>query len=322
MKAFYIITTNILQNFSFRFTIKGAAQSSQTMTIDGSSFESASSFHSLARVEAISDDMQPIEEKPIPKASPAHSVSSSSSGSYRMPMKSSSPSRPTHSKPLAAKKGKHASHSDEDRSEKILSSSHDEKDYNKAVRIRRSRDWSEEERRRKKGTFKLEFEKDSIKPAIASPLLLRQPGAAIKKISPDDKVAMNILDGASPSKQKRFRPKTRKTPRTRTISGDDGTLRRSKTPVNKSPEKPPDIVKSSVVPTHPHPVTKLSPSKYHKPCQLMISPSKQKKTCSTVQRLKAISTESLRSVSPGSDSVFYSEADILDHQVIKFNCNP
>ena len=294
------------------------------MTIDGSSFESASSFHSLARVEAISDDMQPIEEKEklIPKASPSHSVSSSSSGSYRMPMKSSSPSRPTHSKSIVAKKGKHASHSDEDRSEKILSSSHDEKNYNKAVRIRRSRDWSEEERRRKKGAFKLEFENDSIKPSIASPLLLRQPGVAIKKISPDDKVAMNILDGAaSPSKQKRFRPKTRKTPRTRTISGDDGTLRRSKTPVSKSPEKPPDIVKSSVVPTLPQSVSKLSPSKYHKPCQLMISPTKQKKTCSTVQRLKAISTESLRSVSPGSDSVFYSEADILDHQVIEIHNN-
>lgn len=31
-----------------------------------------------------------------------------------------------------------------------------------------------------------------------------------KKISPDDRTALNILDGASPSKTKRFRPKTRR----------------------------------------------------------------------------------------------------------------
>lgn len=289
------------------------------MTIDGSSFESASSFHSLARVDAICEDIPTIEEKPKP--SPSHSVSSSSSGSYRMPpMKASSPRhslpKPT---PVTLKKGKKESVSEDERSEKPLSSSHDEKEY-KTMRVRRSRDWSEDERRRKKGNFKLEFEKDLMKPSLASPLL-RQPGT-VKKISPEDKVALNVLDGASPSKQhKRFRPKTRKTPRNRTpIAGEETKLQRPKSTLAKSPEK------LSVV-TAPMPIiikatpqlAKLSPSKYMKPC-LLASPKKQQKKVSPVQRLKAVSTESLRSVSPGSDSVFYSEADILEHQIHCHHC--
>lgn len=36
------------------------------------------------------------------------------------------------------------------------------------------------------------------------------PTAAYKQISPDDRVAMNVLDGTSPNKAKRFRPKTRR----------------------------------------------------------------------------------------------------------------
>lgn len=305
--------------FLFLSIYIGAAQNSQTMAIDGSSFESASSFHSLTRVDAICDDNPPVEEKP--KISPAHSVSSSSSsGSYCMPpMKTSSPSRPSLAKPLVVtvKKGKKESLSDDDRSEKIQSSSHDEKDY-KTLRVRRSRDWSEEERRRKKGNFKLEFDKDFIKPSTTSPLM--RPSIGIKKISPDDKAALNVLDGASPSKQKRFRPKTRKNRNRTPISGEDSSARRPKLPLNKSPEKPSGAV--TPIPQQPQPtLAKLSPLKQLK-C-LHASPLKQqqpKKGSSSVQRLKAISTESLRSVSPGSDSVFYSEADILEHQIHCHHC--
>lgn len=294
----------------------GAAQSSQTMTIDGSSFESASSFHSLARVDAICEDIPTIEEKPKP--SPSHSVSSSSSGSYRMPpMKVSSP---RHSLPkptqVTCKKGKMESVSDDERSEKILSTSHDEKEY-KTLRVRRSRDWSEDERRRKKGNFKLEIEKDPMKPSLISPSL--RTGVVAKKISPEDKTALNILDGASPSKQhKRFRPKTRKTPRNRTpIAGEDSKLHRHKPTLSKSPEKP-SIITPPIQHSLPQ-VAKLSPSKFMKPCMLA-SPQRQQKKVSPVQRLKAISTESLRSVSPGSDSVFYSEADFLEHQIHCHHC--
>lgn len=295
----------------------GGTQSSQTMTVDGSSFESASSFHSLARVEAICEDIPTIEEKT--KLSPSHSDSSTSSGSYRMPpMKASSP-RHSLPKPIhvICKKGKKQSVSDDERSEKVFSSSHDEKEY-KTLRVRRSRDWSEDERKKKKGNFKLEFEKDSMKTSLTSPLL-RQTGVA-KKISPDDKTALNILDGASPSKQqKRFRQKTRKTPRNRTpISGEETKTHKHKAPLNKSPEKP----SVSATPVHlstEKPTNKLSPSIYTKPC-LLASPQRQQKKVSPIQRLKAISTESLRSVSPGSDSVFYSEADILEHQIHCHHC--
>jgi hypothetical protein len=279
------------------------------MTIDGSSFESASSFHSLARVDAICEDIPTIEEKP--KLSPSHSVSSTSSGSYCMPpMKASSP-RHSLPKPLqvtALKKGKKQSVSDDERSEKIQSSSHDEREY-KTLRVRRSRDWSEDERRRKKGNFKLEIEKDSIKTSLASPLV-RASGVA-KKISPDDKAALNVLDGTSPSKQpKRFRPKTRKTPRTR--NGDESKHHRHKTP-SKSPEKPSIILPPPTQQAQLAPV-KLSPLKHPRHCMLA-SPLRQQKKLSPVQRLKAVSTESLRSV-----SVFYSEADILEHQIHCHHC--
>ncbi|KAG5684041.1 hypothetical protein PVAND_013294 [Polypedilum vanderplanki] len=305
---------------------QGTTQNSQAITIDGSSFESASSFHSLARIDAICEDTA-VDEKP--KSSPAHSDSSTSSGSYRMPpqLKASSPSRTTLPKPahVIIKKNKKESVSDDERSDKFQSSSHDERDH-KALRMRKPKEWNEEERRRKKGNFKLEIDKESKMPLSSS--FARTSTSVLKKMSPDDKSSLNVLDGTSPSKQKtRFRPKTRKTPRNRTPigTGDESTSvrRLSKTSLNKSPEKPSVI--AAPMPQQPQVASiqpaKVSPLKFTKPCHLASPTKHQKKSSSAIQRLKAISTESLRSVSPGSDSVFYnSEADLLEHQIHCHHC--
>lgn len=115
-----------------------ATQSSQqTLTQDGSSFESASSIYSLARVDAICEDapVTTIEDTlPLPpaissKPSPSHSMSSSSSGSYCMfggkkPIKvSTSPRSSLVPQPIIAAKSKVESVSDDEKSEKRYSSS-------------------------------------------------------------------------------------------------------------------------------------------------------------------------------------------------------
>jgi hypothetical protein len=269
--------------------------------------------------------MAVADEKP--KSSPAHSDSSTSSGSYRMPpLKASSPLRTTLPKPVHViiKKNKKESMSEDERSDKFQSSSHDEKDHKAALRLlRKPKEWNEEERRRKKGNFKLEIEKESKMP-VPPPAFVR-PGV-LKKMSPEDKSSLSIIDGTSPSKQKpRFRPKTRKTPRNRTPVADEtsgGVRRLSKTSLNKSPDKPSVI--AAPMPQQPQIASvqpaKVSPLKFTKHCHLASSPH-QKKSSSAIQRLKAISTESLRSVSPGSDSVFYnSEADLLEHQIHCHHC--
>lgn len=99
----------------------------------------------------------------------------------------------------------------------------------------------------------------------------------------------------SPSKFRRFRTKPRKAARNRSTSGEDTLPRRSK--------KPPPIDQ-----TKPGATSLLSPPK---PKSMNTESPKVKNV-----RLEAISYESLRSVSPGSDSVFYSEAD----QVHCFHC--
>lgn len=216
----------------------------------------------------------------------------------------------------------------------------------KAARARRGKEWNEEERRRKKGNFKLEFEKNGTK-SITSPNL-KSSNIGFKQISPEDRTALNILDGTSPSKGgRRFRPKTKRSPRTRsTNSGDDTLSRRGKvlggnslktteqTPTThaniSTPISNPTITTTSTTTTSS---CKLSPSTYtaqprpsisRSPCGSPRKINNQKssiKEPSPEKRLKALSTESLRSVSPGSDSVFYSEADVIsDHQVHCHHC--
>lgn len=78
---------------------------------------------------------------------------------------------------------------------------------NKPSRQRRVRDWNEEERRRRKEKMRLDIEKENMK-SLTSPIT--KSAASFKQISPDDRTAMNILDGTSPNKAKRLRPKTRR----------------------------------------------------------------------------------------------------------------
>ncbi|EDS33295.1 conserved hypothetical protein [Culex quinquefasciatus] len=289
------------------------------VTLEGSSFESASSMYSLARVDAICEDTPPIEERgsssgipqipPLPKPSPAHSVSSSSSGSFKRTssaaattaaIKKTSPSRPTIPKTLPGK-----------------------------VKVKPGIDFGRRtEREAVLFVARREGPQGKFGQAWTAGSGLERGGASeekdpgFKKLSPEDKGAMNVLDGTSPSsKQKRFRPKTRKSPRSRTATGEEvGTpMRRSKTPLIRSPEKP----QGSTIPTHVV-VPKLSPAQYYS--QLKSPPAttgspRKAKISPDQQRLKAISTESLRSVSPGSDSVFYSEADALSHSEAQAHCH-
>lgn len=56
--------------------------------------------------------------------------------------------------------------------------------------------------------MRLDIEKENMK-CLTSPIK-KQTTSTFKQISPDDRTALNILDGTSPNKSKRLRPKTRR----------------------------------------------------------------------------------------------------------------
>lgn len=82
------------------------------------------------------------------------------------------------------------------------------------TRQRRLREWNEEERRRRKEKMQLDIERENMK-SLTSPMRrtttdTAKSGGGFKQISPDDPAAMNVLDGTSPIKTRRFRPKAKR----------------------------------------------------------------------------------------------------------------
>lgn len=284
----------------------------------------------------------PITSSEMIRKSPSHSVSSTSSGSYNMSgFKTKSadkekeivyaqivPQSVESSKLSDKPKPKSLSVSDDDRSEVRYSSSgyyespHDEEANNlKARRLKQ-----EEDRKRRKTSMKLNIEKENMR-ALTSPI--KKP-AAIAATTPTALLTKEVSpeQPGSPNKIKRFRPKVRR--QFRRSSRDDSTPRRVNKPVPPiygiplavSAEKLLDCSLSAVkteekqditpktVASSPPPLTPLSASLAVTNVTTKSKPhTVASKSTSELCQLKTKSVESLRSVSPGSDSVFYSEAD-------------
>lgn len=117
---------------TFSFTAVFVLNSQAVSTQEGSSFESASSIYSLARVDAITEEITVPDSstlQPEPKIkSPSHSVSSGSSDSYcklnskKQPLKAAT-STPTTVTPIIITNVKVESVSDDEKSENRYSSS-------------------------------------------------------------------------------------------------------------------------------------------------------------------------------------------------------
>lgn len=224
--------------------------------------------------------------------------------------------------------------SDDERSEVRYSSSgyyESPHDDDHVIKSRRHR--LDEERKRRKTTMKLDIEKENLraltspikKPASALAGAHATPIAAAVAAATKDKITEkqsttsgHAIETTSPNRIKRFRPKIRR--QFRRSSRDDSTPKRQKNLVNLygipptagSAEKLLDYcvgIKKEEEREDLH-VTECKTSKITTPhTATAVVAGKSTKSSSDVCQLKAKSIESLRSVSPGSDSVFYSEAD-------------
>ncbi|XP_050320665.1 uncharacterized protein LOC126753344 isoform X1 [Bactrocera neohumeralis] len=224
--------------------------------------------------------------------------------------------------------------SDDERSEVRYSSSgyyESPHDDDHVIKSRRHR--LDEERKRRKTTMKLDIEKENLraltspikKPASAmagahaTPIAAAVAAATKEKITEKQSTTSgHAIETTSPNRIKRFRPKIRR--QFRRSSRDDSTPKRQKNLVNLygmpptagSAEKLLDYsvgVKKEEEREDIH-VTECKTSKITTPHTATAAvAAKTTKSASDVCQLKAKSIESLRSVSPGSDSVFYSEAD-------------
>lgn len=199
--------------------------------------------------------------------------------------------------------------------------------FTEPTRSRKAHDWNEEERRRRKEKMRLDIEKENMK-SLTSPT--KQETSNFKHVITEDRQGMNVLDGASIQKAKRLRPKNRRyknlplydsrikrkcikknnrnsrSPRSRTAN-EEALSRRVRNTV---------MINTDSTAMEP-PLTKITVCHSFEKgvCESIITKAagvtSPKKPNGSVKRLKAISAESLRSVSPGSDSVFYSEADVM-----------
>ncbi|XP_055386242.1 mucin-2-like [Condylostylus longicornis] len=253
-----------------------------------------------------------------------------------------------------AQKKKSESISDEEKSEKRYSSSgyyespHDDEQFKLTIRHRRVK--IEEERRRRRNNMKLDIERENLraltspikKPTSSSSSIQTQqqqsqqqqttpstkttPTSGTGIISPEDRTtaALNILDGTSPNKMKRFRPKIKRQPRKSSMTEQNISMIRKPKGVHgiRSPDRSTDRPLQIPATTSKHSPTKhekriTSPPKKH---ATISGPPATDVICSE-KRLKAKSIESLRSVSPGSDSVFYSEtAEVPADQIHCLHC--